>query len=121
MRTPRHGGVAVHTTINFRSTNAMNAQQTPIDSRPLPADDLADSPPAAPAPDVKVAAADDDDAEHLRRFDLMLDLLRDRTRGVAERYQNGCYLVGRPGTSKTHTVVGELTRLDTPGCTATAA
>ncbi|QDV37620.1 hypothetical protein [Tautonia plasticadhaerens] len=44
----------------------------------------------------------------------MPDLIRDRTRSMAERYQVGAYLVGRPGSSKTHTVQETLERLDTP-------
>jgi hypothetical protein len=113
MGTPRPSRATGQTTIINRTTNAINAQQTLVESRLLPADDLTANPPGVPAPDAEVADPDDD-AEHLRRFDLMPDLLRARTRGVAERYQNGCYLVGRPGTSKTHTVIEQLTRLDTP-------
>lgn len=55
-----------------------------------------------------------EDHDQLNRFDLMRDLLRDRTRAVAEHYQNGCYIVGRPGSSKTHTVLEELKRLGLP-------
>ena len=54
----------------------------------------------------------DDDEMHLQRFGCMLDLIADRTRAVAERYHNGCYIVGRPGTSKTFTVLATLKRLD---------
>lgn len=55
-----------------------------------------------------------EDQEHLREFEILLDRVRDRTRGVAERYQNGCYLVGRAGASKTYTVVEKLEALDSP-------
>ena len=55
-----------------------------------------------------------EDQDHLHRFDLMRDLLRDRTRAVAEHYQNGCYIVGRPGSSKTFTILEELKRLGLP-------
>ncbi len=44
----------------------------------------------------------------------MRDLIRDRTRSVSERYQVGAYLVGRPGSSKTHTVVETLQSLGSP-------
>jgi hypothetical protein len=56
----------------------------------------------------------DEDQARLDEFDAMLDLIRDRTRSVAERYQVGAYLVGRPGSSKTYTVMETLERLDTP-------
>jgi len=55
-----------------------------------------------------------DDQAHLDEFEAMLDLIRDRTRSVAEGYQVGAYLVGRPGSSKTYTVLETLERLDTP-------
>ena len=65
------------------------------------------------------------DQERMRRFDQMRDLLRDRVRGVAEHYQNGCYIVGRPGSSKTFTILEELKRLGLPwtyrNCRMTAA
>ena len=44
----------------------------------------------------------------LASFEQKLQLIRDRVRGVTERYYCGCYLVGRPGTSKTFTVEEEL-------------
>ena len=40
-----------------------------------------------------------------------LQILEDRVVGVAEGYQAGLYLLGRPGTGKTHTVKGTLDRL----------
>ena len=46
-----------------------------------------------------------DDLADLAAFEAMRDLIRDRTRSVAERYQTGAYLVGRPGTSKTFTII----------------
>lgn len=55
-----------------------------------------------------------EDQAFLTQLEHMRDLLRDRTRAVAERYQNGCYVVGRPGSSKTYTILEELKRLDTP-------
>lgn len=54
----------------------------------------------------------DEEQTHLAVFEHMRDLLRDRTRAVADRYQNGTYIVGRPGSSKTRTVVEELERLN---------
>lgn len=44
------------------------------------------------------------DKRHLLEFERQRDFIRDRTRSVAERYQNGCFLVGRAGTGKTHLV-----------------
>jgi len=44
----------------------------------------------------------------------MLDLIRDRTRSVADRFQVGVYLVGRPGSSKTYTVLETLETLKKP-------
>jgi hypothetical protein len=54
------------------------------------------------------------DEDHLRAFAAMLDLIRDRTRSVADRYQVGAYIVGRPGSSKTYTVLETLEALKTP-------
>ena len=54
------------------------------------------------------------DTTLLASFDRKLQLIRDRVRGVAERYYTAAYLVGRPGTSKTHTVEAELEGLDIP-------
>jgi hypothetical protein len=45
-------------------------------------------------------------------FERRLDFIRDRTKSVSEGYQNGVYLVGRPGTGKTHTVRETLERND---------
>lgn len=53
-----------------------------------------------------------EDAQHLQQFERLLDRVRDRTRGVAEGYQNGTYLAGRAGASKTYTV---RQTLDAPG------
>jgi hypothetical protein len=54
------------------------------------------------------------DKQYLAEFDSMLDLIRDRTIGVAGGYHNGCHLVGRPGASKTYTVCQTLERFDCP-------
>lgn len=48
------------------------------------------------------------DRHHLLIFERRCDFVRDRTRSVADRYQNGLYLVGRPGSGKTHTVIETL-------------
>ena len=64
--------------------------------------------------DDRTSALTEEDQNHLDEFEAMLDLIRDRTRSVAERYQVGAYLVGRPGSSKTYTVQDTLERLDTP-------
>lgn len=55
-----------------------------------------------------------DDQGYLMDFEHLRDLLRDRVRGVAERYHVGSYIVGRPGSSKTHTAKETLDSLDTP-------
>jgi hypothetical protein len=62
----------------------------------------------------RILALDEANQAHLDEFESMLDLIRDRTRSVAEGYQVGAYLVGRPGSSKTYTVKETLERLDTP-------
>ena len=54
------------------------------------------------------------DHAHLRAFAALLDLIRDRTRSVADRYQVGAYIVGRSGSSKTYTVLETLEALGTP-------
>jgi hypothetical protein len=46
----------------------------------------------------------ENDAELLASLEQKLTLLRDRTRGVAERYTNGLFLWGEGGTSKSYTV-----------------
>lgn len=43
-----------------------------------------------------------------------IERIRDRVKSVAFAYHTACYLVGRPGTSKTHTVMDELGHLDEP-------
>lgn len=50
----------------------------------------------------------------LKEFEAKLQLIRDRVASVAHEYQTGCYLVGRPGTSKRFTVRQELERLEEP-------
>lgn len=62
----------------------------------------------------RTPALAEEDQALLDEFETMLDLIRDRTRSVAEGYQVGAYLVGRPGSSKTYTVQGTLERLDKP-------
>src|SRR5437016_5060959 len=62
----------------------------------------------------KSAEPSAEDHANLCAFDRMRDLLRDRTRGVAEGYQNGCYIAGRPGSSKSYTILEELRRLKVP-------
>jgi len=55
-----------------------------------------------------------EDQRHLGEFHRILDRVRDRTRSVAARYQNGCYMVGRAGSGKTHTVLETLKKLNMP-------
>ncbi len=50
----------------------------------------------------------DSDAALLVSFEEKLQRIRDRVRGVAERYHTATYIVGRPGTSKTYTVKEQL-------------
>ena len=54
------------------------------------------------------------DGDHLKAFGTKLDLIRDRTRSVADRYQVGAYIVGRSGSSKTFTVMETLEALEKP-------
>ena len=54
------------------------------------------------------------DRELVQQLDTKLQLIRDRVASVAHRYHTACYLVGRPGTSKTFTVRTELERLEEP-------
>ncbi len=53
----------------------------------------------------------DSERELLKTFDKRLELVRDRTRGVAEGWQTGFYLWGEGGISKSWTVLDELDRL----------
>ena len=59
-------------------------------------------------------ALSSDDQQHLEAFERLFDLVRDRTLSVAERYQNGCYMVGRAGAGKTYTVQETLESLNVP-------
>lgn len=58
-----------------------------------------------------IALGDSPQEERLARFEQKVQLIRDRVASVALGYHTGCYLVGRPGTSKTFTVKEELDRL----------
>jgi hypothetical protein len=55
-----------------------------------------------------------DEQSLVRQLDRKFQLIRDRVASVAHRYHTACYLVGRPGTSKTYTVREELERLEEP-------
>ena len=59
-------------------------------------------------------AMNHNDNGHLKAFRTKLDLIRDRTRSVADRYQVGAYIVGRSGSSKTFTVMETLEALEKP-------
>jgi hypothetical protein len=50
------------------------------------------------------------DRKFLASLRQKLQIIRDRVRGVAERYYSGVYVVGRPGTSRTYSVRKELNR-----------
>ena len=54
------------------------------------------------------------DEEHLLTFEKKLQLIRDRVQSVVGRYHTGCYLVGRPGTSKTYTIKQTLNQCEVP-------
>lgn len=51
----------------------------------------------------------------IETLDRRIQRIRDRVVGVACGYHTACYLVGRPGTSKTFTVLEELTLLEQAG------
>lgn len=50
----------------------------------------------------------------LMSFEQKQQMIRDRVSSVVHGYHTGAYLVGRPGTSKSHTVREELERLEEP-------
>ena len=52
--------------------------------------------------------------ELLESFERKVQIICDRVASVAHGYHSGCYIVGRPGTSKTFTVKKELDRLEAP-------
>lgn len=54
------------------------------------------------------------DPESLSELECRIERIRDRVKSVAYGYHTACYLVGRPGTSKTFTVEDELKRLEEP-------
>lgn len=54
------------------------------------------------------------DVRRLRELDRKLQLIRDRVSSVVHHYHPACYLVGRPGSSKTFTVRQTLEQLDVP-------
>lgn len=56
----------------------------------------------------------DEDFRLVQEFERKLQIIRDRVKSVVHLYHTACYLVGRPGTSKTFTVKKELRRLDVP-------
>lgn len=55
-----------------------------------------------------------DDRQLLEQLEKRFQLIQDRVASVAHRYHTACYLVGRPGTSKTFTVKAELERQEEP-------
>ena len=54
----------------------------------------------------------DEDLRLVQEFERKLQIIRDRVNSVVHLYHTACYLVGRPGTSKTFTVKKELQRLE---------
>lgn len=63
---------------------------------------------------MKPSALSANDRQHVQQLEKKFQLIRDRVASVAHRYHTACYLVGRPGTSKTFTVRAELERLEEP-------
>jgi hypothetical protein len=62
----------------------------------------------------KVPPLSAEDRQHLGEFSELRALVRARTESVARQFQTGCYIAGRPGTSKTFTVVETLRALKVP-------
>lgn len=60
------------------------------------------------------------DLGHLSDFKRLLDIIHDRTLGVAIKNHTGVYLTGRPGTSKTWTVENTLKESGVPFITKNA-
>ena len=56
----------------------------------------------------------EEDRRHLESLDRKLQLIRDRTEGVARGLHTGLHVFGDPGVGKTYTVLEELERLQTP-------
>jgi hypothetical protein len=56
----------------------------------------------------------DEDGRHLESLERKLQLIRDRTEGVARGLHTGLHVYGDPGVGKTYTVLDELERLQTP-------
>src|SRR5262245_9780563 len=54
------------------------------------------------------------DDQFLASFGAKIQLIRDGVRGVAEQYHTACYVVGRPGVSKTFTAKETLAGLGVP-------
>lgn len=63
---------------------------------------------------VAVSAGQPSERDLLQSFEKKQQLIRDRVASVVHGYHTATYLVGRPGTSKTHTVRDELERLEEP-------
>lgn len=55
-----------------------------------------------------------EDMRLVQELEAKLQIIRDRVHSVASQYHTACYLVGRPGSSKTYTVRQELRSLDIP-------
>lgn len=53
-----------------------------------------------------------EDQAHLRAYERRCQLLRDRVNSVSQGYHTGVYIVGRPGTGKTHVVQKSLDATD---------
>lgn len=75
---------------------------------------------AAIQSDQQAEAFSTSDENLVEKFEGKLQLIRDRVVSVANGYQTGVYLVGRPGTSKTFTVKQKLERLGKPWVLANA-
>ena len=71
-------------------------------------------------PDHKADTLSAADEILVQEFEGKLQLVRDRVASVALGYHTGCYLVGRPGISKSFTVKEELARSSRPWVTQNA-
>ena len=59
-------------------------------------------------------ALNEADVRLVQELETKLQLIRDRVSSVVNCYQTACYLVGRPGSSKTFTVREALEQFDAP-------
>jgi len=63
---------------------------------------------------MRVSTIPDADARLINELERKIQIIRDRVSSVVNKYHTACYLVGRPGSSKTYTVKKELDQLKVP-------